>query len=466
MWKYVSIFASRAAKNSQRSGKRLDRRLEATFISCGRLVLFLAACVLLFPQALPASQEAKVQKESRGYFDFPTCVRYALVHSEDFLKSRIDIQIASADVKDAHAEILPTLSIITRYYINRAQAQSTSGTPLSVQLFITNWDPYLALLKIKSSGIMVDIGTTKHYDKISENISQMAKIFYRIHVLEKTIRARKQILALQQDKVSYGQSRHEQGTVDPLEVRLWTNNLKGERVKLKTLEAELEEKIGQLKMLMGYHPDYYLPLDTRDAANQILAGFNGQLVTYAEIQGGNLALKISAKKEQFQSNLVTGAYVALVPKPVFVLEDIQNQVDRTSGFNLALGLDYTVWDGFKRVRDIKRQKMKAELLKIDRDQLSQRLYNNFKRLRGELDLSGEREGFYREQARLAEMTEEKAFLQYKAGEVPYELYVEKRLEKVQAYVDSLNSLEGRVTSLIDLATIAGGLNKYNVGIRY
>jgi outer membrane protein TolC len=141
-------------------------------------------------------------------------------------------------------------------------------------------------------------------------------------------------------------------------------------------------------------------------------------------------------------------------------------VDRTSGFNLALGLDYTIWDGFKRVREIKKQKMKAEQLSIDRDKYSQRLYNQFKRLRADLDLSGEREGFYREQARLAELTEEKAFLQYKAGEVPYEQYVERRLEKVQSYVDSLSSLEGRVSSLIDLATIAGGLNKYNAGIRY
>jgi hypothetical protein len=254
--------------------------------------------------------------------------------------------------------------------------------------------------------------------------------------------------------------------VDPLEVRLWTNNLKGERVKLKSLEAELEEKVGQLKMIMGYHPDYYLPLDTRDAANQILAGFNGQLVTFAEIQAGNMPLKILAKKEQLQSNMVTGAYVALIPKPVFVFEDVQNQVDRTSGFNMALGLDYTIWDGFKRVRDIKRQKMKAEQLKIDRDKFSQRLYNQFKRLRVELGLSGEREGFNREQARLAELTEERAFLQYKAGEITYEQYVERRLEKVQAFVDSLDSLEGRVTSLIDLATIAGGLNKYNAGIRY
>jgi hypothetical protein len=242
--------------------------------------------------------------------------------------------------------------------------------------------------------------------------------------------------------------------------------LRGDHIKLKSLETELQDKISELKMLMGYHPDFHLPLDTRDAANQVLAGFNGQLVTFAEIQGSNMALKILAKKEQLQSNKVTGAYLALVPKPVFVLEDVQNQVDRTSGFNLALGLDYTIWDGFKRVREIKRQKMRADQLKIDRSQFSQRLYNQFKRLRADLDLSGEKEGFYREQARLAELTEEKAFLQYKAGEVPYEQYLDRRLEKVQAYIDSFDSLEGRVTSLIDLATIAGGLNKYNAGIRY
>lgn len=458
------ILESRAVKNSPCSGKSPILRLLTTFMSAGRLLLFLAACVFLFPQILQASSEAKVKPESYGYFDFPTCVRYALVHSEDFLRNRLDIQMASADAKDAHAEILPTLQIVTRYYIATAADQLT--TPLNVQLFITNWDPYLALLKIKSSGIMVDIGTISHYDKISDNISQMAKIFYRIHVLEKTILARKQIMALQQDKVSYGESRHEQGTMDPLEVRLWKNNLKGERVKLKTLQTELEDKVGQLKMIMGYHPDYYLPLDTRDAANQVLAGFNGQLVTFAEIQGANMTLKILAKKQQLQSNVTTGAYLALIPKPVFVLEDVQNQVDRTSGFNLALGLDYTVWDGFKRVRDIKRQKMKAEQLRIDRDKLSQRLYNQFKHLRAELGLSGEREGFYREQSRLAELTEERAFLQYKAGEIPYEQYLEKRLEKAQTYIDSLSSLEGRVTSLIDLATIAGGLNKYNAGIRY
>ncbi len=459
----MSIFIPWVVKNSPRFENRPVLKLGLNLCRGGRLLVILAAFFFLCPQALSAASGAKAKTEGYGYFDFPTCVRYALEHSEIFLKNRLEIQIASADLKDAHAQLLPTLEIVTQYYFATAYQLEN---PLSVQLFVQDWNPVLALLKIKSSGILVDIGKITHYNKIADNISQMAKIFYRIHILEKTIRARKQMLALQQDKINYAKSRNQQGSMDQLELRVWTNNLKGQRIKLRSLETELQDKIDQLKLLMGYHPDYYLPLDTRDAADQILAGFNGQVVTFPEIQGSNLRLKILAKKEQLQSNLVTGAYVSLVPRPILVLEDISDTVDRTSGFNMALGIDYTVWDGFKRVRDIKRQKMKAEQFKIDRSQFSRKLYNKFRNLRGELDLAGEREGFYREQARLAELTEEKAFLQYKSGEITYDQYMERRLEKVEAYIGSINSLEGRVTSLIDLATIAGGLNKYNAGIRY
>ena len=176
----------------------------------------------------------------------------------------------------------------------------------------------------------------------------MAKLFYQIHTLEKSIRIRRQVLALNQDKVNYGSSRNEQGSLDPIQVRLWDNNLRGARLKLRRLDKEREQRITELKALMGYPPDFHLPLDTRDAANQILGGFNGQFVTFADVQGGNLGLKIAAKKEQVQSNLVTGSYLALVPRPTLLVEDIGNQVDRTSGFNFAVGVEYSIWDGFRR----------------------------------------------------------------------------------------------------------------------
>jgi outer membrane protein TolC len=447
---------SRAALNRLKGGLLMPApRLLSAMIAM--IVVSLAGVVHAGPGAAVRSQEY-------GVFDFPTCLRYALVHSEEFQKSRISIQIYSEDLKDAHAEVLPTLQLITRYYLARTDADNSNR--FSVQLLMTNWDPYLALLKIKSNSILVDIGRLSHMDKISENAANVAKTFYRIHVLERLIRARRQTVALQKNKLDYAKSKQGQGGFDDLDVRAFSNQVRGEVVKLNDLERELEQRFGALKVAMGYHPDYVLPLDTRDAANQILNGFNGQGISFADIQGRNLKLKMMAKQEQAQSNSVTGAYVSLVPKPLIIFESVSNQVDRTSGFNLGLGLDYTIWDGFRRVREIKRQKFKAEQLRIDRNMASERLYGDYKRMRSELDGSGEREGFFWEQAKVAEMGEEKALLMYKSGDLPYDQYINKRLDRVEAEINSITNLQNRVDTLIDLATIAGGLDKYNAGIRY
>ena len=64
------------------------------------------------------------------------------------------------------------------------------------------------------------------------------------------------------------------------------------------------------------------------------------------------------------------------------------------------------------------------------------------------------------------MSEEKSFSFYKSGTVPYEEYVQKRIEKVEAHVTAVTSSEERVQALIELATLAGGLDKYNARIRY
>lgn len=428
-----------------------------------RVALGVLVCALVWANTAAAGPELKPQ--SYGYFDFPTCVRYALVHSDTFLKNRLEIQIRSIDVKDAHAQILPSISLVSRYYLARSTGED-AATAVNVSIFMTDWNPFLALIKIKAASILVDAAKLTHLDKIEENIAEMAKLFYRIHILEKLIRAQKQLVALEQDKVDYGKSRGDQGAIDPVELQIWQNKLKGQRIKVREFQNELDEKVTLLKSLMGYHPDFHLPLDTRDAANQILGGFNGRYVTFADIQGSNFGLKIVAKNEQFQSNTVTGAYVALLPRPGLLFENINNQVDRTSGFNFALGLDYTLWDGFLRVRDIKRQKIKARQIKLDRDMLSEKIYGKFKLLRGNLGISGEKESYYREQARLAELSEEKAFVNYKGGLLPYEEYVEKRIGKVEANVNAVSSSQDRVFSLVDLATLAGGLNKYNVRIRH
>ncbi len=413
-----------------------------------------------------AAGEKELKPPSYGYFDFPTCVRYALVHSDAFISSRINIQVRSVDLKDAHSEVLPTLQLLTRYYFTRARTTTGEGSRFNVQLFMTGWNPYLALLKVKSGQILVDIAKTAHADKIAENTSAIAKAFYSIAMIEKSMRAQKEIVALQRNRLNYSRSLNEQGSIDELELRGMTNALKGMEIRIKTLKNQRDEQIATLKTLIGYPPDHYLPLDTRDAVRQILGGFNGETVTFPEIQGNNWSLKILAKKEQLQSNYVTGSYVALLPRPVILFEDIQNQVDRTSGFNFALGFDYTLWDGFRRVRDIKRQKLNAQDAEIRRKRASEEIYGAFQRIRGTLATAGESESHAREEVKLAELAEEKAFLGYKSGNIPYSEYMSSRIQKVRAQVGALETSQTRVLNLIELATMAGGLNRYHAGIRF
>jgi outer membrane protein TolC len=243
---------------------------------------------------------------------------------------------------------------------------------------------------------------------------------------------------------------------------------KVEHLKIKEVETELRQRIGQLKMVMGYHPDYHLPLYTRDAVRQVLGGFNGDCLTFPDVAANNLPLKLAAKKEQIASRQVTASYVLILPRPVFTLEGLSNEVDRTSGVNMGIGLDYSLWDGFRGVRGIKKARMNFRLAKIDRRMLSKKIYHEYRTLRDQLDLVGARERLLRDRARLAELGEEKVYLKYKAGDenATWDDYTGSRIRKIEAALNSIESRQGRVRALVDLATLAGGLNRYNARIRY
>ena len=455
--------------------------------SAGRVCLLTLGLFLVAATSVLAAPQDHAPNGGYGYFDFPTCVRYALVHSEEFLSHRLEIQIRSADLKDAHSEVLPSLSLLSRFYLTRTQGGPYGyQSPFSYQIITDSWDPFLALFKIKSRKILVDIARIAHTEKISKNISRIAKLFLRIHSLDRAVGARNEIVTVRRKLVDFAATKQKQHTTFGLKVDEWSNEVKEDEVKVRDLLSEKEQKLGELKLLLGYHPDFELPLDTRDAVNQVLFGFNGQFVTFGDVQGNNLTLKKLAKEEQLQSNEISGAYVALLPKPVVTFENVENQVDRTNGVNLSIGVNYPIWDGFRRVRNVKRQKMIGEQKKIKRDLESQEFYGKFQHLRDLIQASGAKQSVFSEKGRIAELLEQKYFMCFKSGmpcpdewdgrgplrdngslsQDPYVNYLKSRINKMEANLEAMRIQEERVNALIDLATIAGGLERYNARIRY
>lgn len=430
---------------------------------CGLLLLCLFAPGPSLSGDEPAPQ--KIRPQSYGYFDFPTCVRFAVSHSEELLKNRLEIQIRSADLKDAHAEILPSIIVGTSYYWDRAASTTNpNANPFTVRVYMGAWNPYLAIGKIKARGILVDIAKDAHAEKIAGGVAKVAKLFFAVYSAEQEIKARRHILALRKRSLQYWETLRKQDRISDVELKARRHNVDKMRLRIKYLEQKRKYLIADLKLAIGYHPDYHLPLDTRDAPNQILAGFQGDLVTFSDIQARNLNLRMLAKREQLQSSLVTGAYVELLPRPMLTMESLTNEVDRSNGLNFGFGLHYNIWDGFKRIRNIRRQKLELRKLHLDRNMLSKQLYNQYRKLHTKLEMSGEQERLYLEAVRLAEYQAEQAYSQYTAGKSDYPSYIRAVISKLNSKMEGLNLLEQRVTALIDLATLAGGLDNYNGAI--
>lgn len=487
-------------KSSCRAGRHV---LHGTK-SWSRFTLVLSAALLCLACGLHpawAGPPRQLKPASYGYFDFPTCVRYALVHSKPFLSSRIEIQIKSSDLKDAHSDLLPTLKLEAAVYLNRAGG--STGNPVTVRYLVEDYNPLQALLEIKSQQIAVDIAKTIHKQKVSNGIAEIAKTFLEIEARNKLIRAQKDLSYKWGEKIDFlktladlnyrkrmrsgrrgganpdqrRRSAAEKEGVD-LAVSRWKLSQQEVGLRIETLRAERNEFIDRLKTLIGYHPDYHLPLDTRDAANQVLSGFNGRGITFGQIQGNNLALKILAKQEQLESNLVTGTYVAILPQPLVIFQDISNQVDRTSGLNFLFGFRYNLWDGFKGVRRIKRQKMEARQAKIEREEKSRALYEAYKRLRSSLEMANKQEALVRVQKTIAEKDAEQArrlekiSTQIELGlgrspdSLPRAKVLNSELRKLETKLRSVDAWQSRAVALVELATLAGGLNKYNARIRH
>ena len=190
-------------------------------------------------------------------------------------------------------------------------------------------------------------------------------------------------------------------------------------------------------------------------------------------------MRILAKREQLESNLVSATYVAILPQPMIIFQNISNEVDRSSGLNFLFGFKYNLWDGFKGVRRIKRQKMEARQAKIERKEKSRELYEAYKKLRTTLDMTDKQEALVRDQKRIAAATAkqmqelERMFPTIPAlrpGESPDSLprtrVFNSELNVLESKVKSVEAWRSRARALVELATLAGGLNKYNARIRH
>jgi len=161
-----------------------------------------------------------------------------------------------------------------------------------------------------------------------------------------------------------------------------------------------------------------------------------------EVQKYNILL---AKTRVFPSFLFT----AQTPDPLSVTSG--------RGIYVGIGLEVPIWDGFRRIRNVSRQKAILKQFGSDKDLKEISLTDKWNSLRGDLDSAAAALKVARSQEELGRLKERQGEIRYQSGSEPLPIWLEARKAKIEAQKASTDRALKYDALLLSLRQLSGDL---------
>ncbi len=332
------------------------------------LLILLAAVLLTGPGAACADENVIPSPDPvlTGSKTFPDCVRIALKQSPYFTSSNLEMDVRRLDVSDSKFALIPSVSIHSRYYFDYPSIQGGGPNPYSLGFVTESYNPVEAFFSIKARKLMSRIAMYDHLRIISESIARIGAGFIELQALNDISAYQKGLQEVTEQSVAYVASRINTGGATVLDSRMAEQEsevVKSDARKIDTSRATIQDG---LKALLGIPQDNVLDLDVNDAGNQVLDRFQATSATLEEVRSNSYELKIDELKKELQGLNITLSYTKFLPTVSMRLET----TDPLSGipsnsYYFSVGFEMPLWDGFKRPRDVTRQKTVLKQVEAD-----------------------------------------------------------------------------------------------------
>lgn len=381
--------------------------------------------------------------------DFDTAVGLALRQSPLFTKSALEIDLRRLDETDSRSAFVPSLTLRTRYFVDRPNVPNLAPRSYSLAFSTDDYNPVEAYFSLQVRKIFTKMAVLGHLQVIAAGLHRLAQGFLQVDALKRLEPLQEEAVKLAQKNLAYSQERLKIGEATSHEVKMASQELALAQLEKRHLAESRDNLEEGLKALLGLEPEAPLTFDHRPTRRQVLEKFDPAQVTLKDALSRSFALKIHSLKKDLQARNITLAKTRLLPAVFFGVETPEplSTVD-SSGYFFSVGLKWPVWDGFRRMRDISRQKVilkqfdaEAEMQEIDWGEkwreARERLNSAFRALKAT-------------QAKedLARLKAQQSHIRYQAGE-PLALVVKAQRESLEARRQTLlKSLE------YDLAVLA------------
>jgi outer membrane protein TolC len=427
-------------------------------------ILALIFLVLALAAAAPAVQEAEAPpggdpREAQtvtGPVNFDRAVRLALVRSPFFTKSSLEIEVKRLDERDSKFDLLPPVTFRTQYYVD--QPSDVHGRPYSLNFISSNYNPVESYFTLQARKLLTQIAALAHMQVISEGIRKLAKMFLEMEALDQAAARQDNLIDLARQNLAFLQKRLHLGAITSLEIKVAEQELAGAQTEKEHIAYSQNRLQENVRAFIGLKAGQTLELHYKEARRQVMGAFDTAAASLEQAKARSYELKIAALKKELQNYNILLAKARLLPSFFIGAQSPDPLSSSARGLFFSVGLEVPVWDGFKRLRNISRQKTILRQFEAETYEKEIGLTGLWQEAQESVRVADVSRKSARVQEELARLKERQSEIRYHSGGEPLSVYLDGRKVLVEAQKNSFLKNLDYDLAVIKLRQLSGDLD--------
>lgn len=427
--------------------------------ACLIIAMLLMACGEIFRcrPAQGADINPAVQTPAPGSpLTFDDSVKIAIHQSPYFTKSSLEIDIRRLDETDSRYGMVPPLTFRTYYYVN--QPSGLNNKPYSLSFSTEPYNPLGSYFLLQAQKMVSQIAIFAHLKIISEGLQSLGQFYLDMEALKKLAVCQEEVINLAREKLTYMQNRLSIGTATSLDVKVAQQELQLVQGEQEGIAWSQKQTLNGLRGFLGLPPTQEMNVDLRDTRRQVLGSFDPATATVEQAKSRSYEIKGIDLQKKVMSYNVSLAIAKVFPTILFNTQTPDPLSATTArGLYVGLGLEIPVWDGFKRIRDISRQKALVNQVVSQKEAKEISLENKWLGNLGEIHGKAVALKYSQSKEELARLKAHQDEVRYQSGEVQLPVVLESRSEVLAAQKEMLRKNLEYDKTVLKLRELSGDL---------
>jgi outer membrane protein TolC len=389
---------------------------------------------------------------------FDEAVKIAISHSPVFTKSAVQIDIKRLDETDARYGMVPPLTFRTYYYVNRPNAPNLTPQPYSLSFSMDPYNPFGTYFSLQAQKVATQMAILSHLQIISKSLEKLGGFYLGQESLKKTMAYQKAMVDLNREILTYAENRVSIGTGASLEVKVAQQELQLAQMKLEQLALSEKRNLADMKQFLGLPPAAEFNPDLHNCRRQVLGNFDPATATVEQAKNRSYEMQLIDLTKKLQGFKVLMSKAQILPNILFNTQtpDPLN-ASVGNGLYVGIGLEIPVWDGFKRIRDVSRQKAVLKQVDATKEDKATSLESSWYKDVDILQSSSVALKIAQSKEELVRLKAHQNEVLYQSGEIALPVFLESRKQLLEAQKETLGQRSAYDITVLRLRELSGDL---------